>query len=80
MDNMLDLLRTRRSIRKFDAKKEVPHETLERIIEAGHIAPSACNRQPWHFYLIRSEERSFGHATIENGYKGPMPMYSSPVR
>ncbi len=56
MDNMLDLLRTRRSIRKFDAKKEVPHETLERIIEAGHIAPSACNRQPWHFYLIRSEE------------------------
>ncbi len=54
--DMLDLLRTRRSIRKYDPTRAVPDEILERIIEAGRIAPSACNKQPWHFYLIKSEE------------------------
>lgn len=53
---MLDLLRTRRAIRKFDRSKSIPEEVLARIVEAGHIAPSACNRQPWHFYLVKSEE------------------------
>lgn len=54
--NMLELLRTRRSIRKFDRSRAVPDEILQRILEAGHIAPSACNKQPWHFYLIKSQE------------------------
>ncbi len=32
---------------------EVPsRELLERVIDATRHAPSACNRQPWHFYVI----------------------------
>lgn len=53
---MFELLRSRRSIRKFDPSKPVADEVIDRIIEAGRIAPSACNKQPWHLYLIKSEE------------------------
>lgn len=53
---IFDLLQARRSIRKFDPTRPVADEVIERIIEAGRIAPSACNKQPWHFYLIKSEE------------------------
>lgn len=53
---MLELLKSRRSIRKFDPSKSISDEILDRIIEAGRVAPSACNKQPWHFYLIKSAE------------------------
>lgn len=45
----------RRSIRKYSSK-EVPDELVRRIIEAGMYAPSAVNKQPWHFIVFRSEE------------------------
>ncbi len=47
-----DLIHQRESIRNYDPDKPVEQEKLERIIEAGRIAPSAANRQPWRFYLI----------------------------
>lgn len=53
---MLDLLLDRRSIRKYDRDRIVSDEIIDRIIEAGRIAPSACNKQPWHFYLVKSDE------------------------
>jgi len=34
----------------------VPAEVLERIIEAGRLAPSANNRQPWKFIVVSSPE------------------------
>ena len=50
MDTLQTIL-TRRSIRKF---KNLPisDEALHRIIEAAMYAPSANNRQPWHFVII----------------------------
>jgi nitroreductase len=30
----------------------VPKEILEKILEAGRLAPSACNCQPWKFIVI----------------------------
>ena len=38
----------RRSIRRYK-QKEVEEEKILKIIEAGMYAPSAHNRQPWHF-------------------------------
>jgi nitroreductase len=49
------VISTRRSIRKY---KPIPveEEKLNRILEAARIAPSAGNRQPWHFIVIKDEE------------------------
>jgi nitroreductase len=46
----------RESIRSYDPSKPVDRAVLERILEAGRIAPSAANRQPWRFVLISSRD------------------------
>jgi len=48
------LIRTRESVRNYDPNRLVPKEILERILEAGRLAPSACNYQPWKFLVISS--------------------------
>ena len=49
------LLKGRRSIRQYKPDP-VPDELLEQVLEAGRWAPSASNRQPWHFVVIREPE------------------------
>lgn len=46
-------LRKRRSIRKYRPDAIEP-EKINRILEAARIAPSAANRQPWHFFVIQT--------------------------
>jgi nitroreductase len=48
-----DLLK-RRSIRHYK-DEPVPQSVLDKILEAGRQAPSAVNRQPWHFILIQDQ-------------------------
>jgi nitroreductase len=50
----LELIKERRSIRAF-LDKPIPEEEIEMILEAGRWAPSASNRQPWNFILIRNK-------------------------
>lgn len=52
---LLDLLRSRQSDRKYSSKP-VEREKIENIIEAGRIAPSACNAQPWKFIVVDEPE------------------------
>ena len=47
------LIRSRRDIRQF-APDPIPPETLLRILEAAHHAPSVGFMQPWNFILISS--------------------------
>jgi nitroreductase len=49
-----ELIKVRESIRNYDPQKPVEPEKLNRILEAGRIAMSAANRQPWEFWLISS--------------------------
>ncbi len=49
--NFAELARSRYSCRKYDSRPVEP-EKLDMVLEAGRIAPSAVNRQPWHFYAI----------------------------
>jgi nitroreductase len=49
--SLLDLILTRRSIRKYE-DKDIPEEVLEQILETGRQAPSAVNRQPIHFVVV----------------------------
>jgi nitroreductase len=51
-ESTLALLMSRRSIRRY-RPDPVPEEMLEQILEAGRWAPSASNRQPWSFVVIR---------------------------
>ncbi len=52
-----DLIKTRESIRDYDPDKPVCEEVLKRILEAGRLAPSASNRQPWTFVLVSSNKK-----------------------
>jgi nitroreductase len=47
-------IRTRREIREY-LDKPIPDESLQRVLEAGRLAPSSKNSQPWHFIVIRSK-------------------------
>ena len=53
--DFLDLARNRYSERKF-ASTPLEEEKLYKILEAGRIAPTACNNQPQRFYVLKSEE------------------------
>jgi nitroreductase len=47
-----DLMRTRRSVRRY--RREVPERALiESILASAITAPSASNKQPWRFFIVR---------------------------
>jgi nitroreductase len=52
---LLDFIKERRSIRAFQ-EKQIPEKEIEMILEAGRWAPSASNRQPWEFILIKNRD------------------------
>ena len=47
----------RRSIRKY-LDKQVEKELIEQIIDAGRMAPSAKNRQPWQYIVLGGESKA----------------------
>ena len=51
-----EAIRKRRSIRKYQARK-VENDKIERVLEAGRLAPSAKNLQEWRFVVVRDEGR-----------------------
>jgi nitroreductase len=55
MDDFLDLCLRRQSCRDF-SDKPVEHEKLARCVEAGRLAPSGCNAQPWSFVVAESPD------------------------
>ena len=50
--DVIKAIRERRSIRKYKSK-EVSEESIDVILQAGRWAPSASNKQPWHFIVVR---------------------------
>jgi nitroreductase len=48
---MLEIILRRQSDRSY-SNKPVEKEKIERILEAGRMAPSACNAQPWKFIVV----------------------------
>lgn len=51
----IGLILKRRSVRKY-SKELVSEADLKLLLEAGMAAPSAKNRQPWHFVVVRERE------------------------
>ncbi|MFX0042231.1 MAG: nitroreductase family protein [Candidatus Hodarchaeota archaeon] len=54
-DKFLKFVKSRRSIRSFD-ETPIPDKEINMILEAGRWAPSASNRQPWEFIVIKNKE------------------------
>ena len=60
-DPVLAALHTRRSLRRY--RPELPSQALlEQVLNAAIQAPSAHNRQPWRFVVLRDAERKAGLA------------------
>lgn len=55
MDDVLNIIKARRSIRRYK-QKDVPDELLEKIMEAARWAPSGDNGQAWRFIVVRDPE------------------------
>jgi nitroreductase len=58
---------TRHSVRAFDPDVDVPADTIARLLQAAIRAPSAGNRQPWHFYVVRDPNTRRGLAAAAWG-------------
>lgn len=54
--DLIDVIKSRRSIRKF-TKEIISDKEIFHIIDAAGYAPSNNNRQPWKFIILRSEEK-----------------------
>ena len=53
--NFTEIAKARQSCRAYDNTKEIEQEKLDAILEAGRLAPSACNGQPYRFTVCRGE-------------------------
>ncbi len=62
-----ELISIRQSARKYQ-DKPVEKEKIEKLIEAVHISPSACNSQPWRLILVDEPElkNKMAKATFSN--------------
>ena len=49
--NVMDAIRTRRSVRDYDPKP-IPEAVMALMKDALRLAPSACNFQPWKFVIV----------------------------
>ncbi len=50
-DELLELIKTRRSVREFKPDP-IPRDVVLRLVEAASWAPSGSNQQPWRFVAV----------------------------
>ena len=63
--DVVKAIRERRSIRKYKPT-EVESDKVDTILQAGRWAPSASNKQPWHFVVVRDESMRKKFAEVHN--------------
>ncbi|MEO0073385.1 MAG: nitroreductase family protein [candidate division WOR-3 bacterium] len=56
MDRRLSPIFARRSVRRYTGEPVTP-EDIRALLEAGMAAPSASNRQPWHYVVVSDRSR-----------------------
>ena len=54
-DAAMENIMTRKSVRDYESKA-VEDEKVERLLKAAMAAPSARNKQPWRFVVVREKE------------------------
>ncbi len=56
-DALMEVIRNRVTVRKFDSDHVVPDEHFDLILEAARHGPSGANAQPWQFIVVRDAEK-----------------------
>ncbi len=55
MNETIKTIYERRAVRKYD-ERPIEKALINEVIEAGRMAPSAINMQPWKFYVLTNKE------------------------
>ena len=55
MNQVFENIMNRRSVREY-LDRPIPKETLQKIIDAGNMAPTGSNVQPWRFVVVQGKE------------------------
>lgn len=72
------VIEERQSCRHYLKDREIPQEVLDRILEAGRLAPSATNSQPWKFILVREPElRQLVASALTSALTGRMNAFAA---
>ena len=66
--DLFKVIEKRRSIRRFKPEP-VAKNDLKKILEAGRLAPSGSNRQPWCFIVVRDLETKRALSIVANNQK-----------
>ena len=53
--DVLTAIATRKSIRKFDPLRAVEDEKVEKVLKAAMCAPSAMDKRPWEFVVVKNK-------------------------
>jgi nitroreductase len=64
MKSFLELAQARQSDRAYEPGRVIEREVLERIVEAGRLAPSACNGQPYRITVCHGERAAAVAAAV----------------
>ena len=70
---MLSVIKQRRSIRKYK-NTPVEKEIILDILEAGTLAPSSKNRQPWRFIVVMDSAKDSMLAALKKGLEREMQV------
>ena len=57
MNAVMKVLLERRSVRSYDSEKKVSESDLMNVLKAAAYAPSAMNKQAWHFTVVTNREK-----------------------
>jgi nitroreductase len=68
-DSLLELVKSRRSIRKIKPDP-VPDGYINQIIEVARWAPSGFNSQPWEFIIVKRQELKEELVKLVSEYRG----------
>jgi nitroreductase len=73
--SLSDAIKQRRSIRTYK-NQPLPQGTVETLLEAAHLAPSAGNIQPWAFIVADKAEtkKALSHAAYEQKALSEAPV------
>lgn len=73
--NLIEIISSRYSVRAY-LPQEVETEKINFILECARLSPSACNLQPWHFYVVKEgEKRVQVQAAYDRAWFKTAPLY-----
>ena len=57
LPDVMTAITTRKSVRKFDPSRTVDDALVEKLLRAAMAAPTAVDRRPWEFIVVRDEAK-----------------------